>query len=371
MKLLKTRCAAFLLVLLILFSSSCRKNQSSSWNTQLLVPIVSTTLSLQNLVSDSSSLRANKDSSLTLAFQSSLYQFTLADRIVQIPDTNIGQKFNLDSLTLPNIGLNFITSLGGMAHQLGSPVGTYIVSIDSTTTAVPSFTIPTAFQYGFNASGYFDSARLTSGDAIIWAVNELPVAVAAGTLCVLTDSVTGRVIQSKVFPRIPAHDSVYVTFGLNPGLITSHLLFTISNLTTEASNGAVFVDTADKITLRIVIHNLHVSEAWAKFPNQSVVDQTNDITFNLADRKFTYVEALSGKLHIQIANSVPQPLYLKYTLVGAYNKLGQPLVEYTTVGQAVNGVPAIVDTTLDVTGYSINLTGSNGSNFNTYTQRVA
>ena len=369
MKFIKTSCAACLLVLLIFAVGSCRKNQNGGWTTQLLVPIATTNLSLQNLVSDSS-IKMNKDSSLTLAYQSTLYQFTLADKIVQIPDTAIGQKFNVDSLTLPNIRLNFITSLGSMAHQIGGVIGQYIISLDSTVNTVPGFTIPNAFQYSFDASNWFDSARLRSGQAQIWAINTLPVAIAAGTKCVLTDSITHDTLQVKYFPEIPANDSEYISFNLNPGLITSHLLFNISNLTTEASNGPVFVDTADKITLRIFIGFLHVSEAWAKFPSQNVTDQTNDVTFDIGDRKFTYVDARSGFLHIQISNAVPQPLYLQYTMVGAYNKLGKPLTEYTTVGQATNAGPAIIDTIIDITGYSINLTGKNGSGFNTYTQRV-
>ncbi len=94
------------------------------------------------------------------------------------------------------------------------------------------------------------------------------------------------------------------------------------------------------------------------------------MTVQFADRKLTYIEARSGKLHITVYNSVPQPLYLQYTLVGAYNNLGQPLVEYTNVPAAVGGVPGTVNGTIDISGYSINLTGKNGSEFNTYTQNV-
>src|ERR1700722_7523887 len=109
MKFNKTFNSVCLLALLILLVGSCKKNQSSGWNTQLLIPIATTNLSLQNLVTDSA-LKTNADSSLTLAYQSTLYSFNLADQIVQIPDTSIGQKFNLDSLSLPSIPINFTSS---------------------------------------------------------------------------------------------------------------------------------------------------------------------------------------------------------------------------------------------------------------------
>lgn len=360
-------------MLVALLADSCKKSQGSGWNTQLLIPIATTSLSLQNLITDTSTLKMNADSSLTLAYQSNLYNFNLADQIVQIPDTSIGQKFNLDSLSLPIIYLNFVTSLGSIAQSIGA-LGNLIINSNGDSSSITSLTIPTVFSYGFNASNLFDSAVLIPGAvAHVWAVNNLPVAIAAGTTCVVTDTIDGGIdtLQVAVFPEIPAHDSIYSDIYLNPGKISSRLAFNVGNITTVSTgNQKVLVDTSSNIQLRVLVENMHVSEAWAKFPNQSIVNQTNDVTFAFGDRKFTYIEARSGFLHISISNSVPQPLYLQYNLVGAFNKLGQPLVEYTTVAPAMNGVPGKVDTTLDITGYSINLTGQKGSSFNTYTQRV-
>ena len=372
MKFIKRHHYACLLAAIILLAGSCRKNQSSGWNTELLVPIVSSTLSLQNLVTDTSSIKTNKDSSLTLAYSSSLYQFNLANLIVQIPDTSIGQKFNIDSLQLPSIHLAFVTTLGGIANQLGGLIQQYIDANAGQTTTTPPIAVPTAFSYSFDASGYFDSAQLTSGQAQVIAINHLPDTIAAGTTCVVSDSITHDTLQTAIFPAIPPGDSIYLVIPFNPTRITSHLLFTIGHLVIDGSGPTpVLIDTSDSIILRVYVTGLHVSEAWAKFPSQSVVDQTGDVTFNIGARKLTYIDARAGHLKIKISNSVPQPLYLQYTLVGAFNKLGQPLIEYTTVPQAdAHGNPGTVDTSLDITGYSINLTGKSGSSFNTYTQRV-
>jgi len=370
MRFIKNFNSVCLIALVILSVGSCKKNQSSGWNTQLLIPIATTNLSLQNLVTDST-LKANADSSLTLSYQSTLYNFNLADQIVQIPDTSIGQKFNLDSLSLPNLHLNFTSSLGSIAQGLS--IGSLIINSNGqTVNGIAPLSIPTAFTYGFNVSDLFDSAVLVSGQAQVWAVNHLPVTIAAGTLCTVSDTIDGQVnvLQQVVFDSIPAHDSIYRVINLIPQKISSRLAFNIGNVNTLACDTPVKIDTSNSIQLRVFVGGMHVSEAWAKFPNQSIVNQTNDVTFSFNDRKFTYIDARSGFLHISISNSVPQPLYLQYTLVGAFNKLGQPLTEYTTVGQATANGPAVVDTLLDITGYSINLTGKNGSSFNTYTQRV-
>ena len=371
MKFIKPFNSACLIVLVILSVGSCKKNQSSGWNTQLLIPIATTSLSLQNLVTGNN-LTASADSSLTLAYQSNLYSFNLADQIVQIPDTSIGQKFNLDSLSLPSIPINFTTSLGDIAQGLPN-IGPLIISENhQPVNGIAALSIPIAFSYGFNVSYLFDSAVLISGAAYVWAVNHLPVTIAPGTLCTVTDTIDGNahILQQVVFDSIPAHDSIYTKIPLNPQKISSRLGITIGNVNTLACDTTVIIDTSNTIQLRVYVAGMHVSEAWAKFPNQSIVNQTNDVTFNFNDRKFSYIDARSGFLHISISNSVPQPLYLQYTLVGAFNKLGQPLTEYTTVGGATPQGPAVVDTLLDITGYSINLTGRNGSSFNTYTQRV-
>jgi hypothetical protein len=370
MKFIKSFSALCLVALIILLVGSCKKSQSSGWNTQLLIPIATTNLSLQNLITDST-LKTNADSSLTLAYQSTLYSFNLADEIVQIPDTSIGQKFNLDSLTLPNLHLNFITSLGDICQGLGG-FGNLIIGSNLDSSTIGPLSVPTAFTYGFNASNLFDSAVLVSGQAQVWAINHLPVTIAAGSVCTVSDTIDGQVhvLQTVVFDSIPANDSIYVPIPLIPQKISSRLAFNVGHINTEASHGKILIDTSNNIQLRVAVGGMHVSEAWAKFPNQSIVNQTNDITFNFNDRKFTYIEARSGFLHISISNSVPQPLYLQYTLVGAFNKLGQPLTEYTTVSAAGPLGPGVVDTLLDITGYSINLTGKNGNNFNTYTQQV-
>ena len=187
MKFIKGLYFACLVALLIISAGSCKKSQSSGWNTQLLVPIATTSLSLQNLITDST-LKINADSSLTLAYQSTLYSFNLADEIVQIPDTSIGQKFNLDSLSLPNLHLNFTESLGEMAQGL-SGIGNLIISSNTQTATVPALNIGTAFSYGFDASNLFDSAILVSGKAEVSALNNLPVAIAAGTILTVSDTI--------------------------------------------------------------------------------------------------------------------------------------------------------------------------------------
>src|ERR1019366_1204869 len=154
--------APVLLVLFLLAAiASCRKNQHTQWNTELLVPIATSNLSLLNLVKDSS-LVTNADQSLTLAYNKPLYQFNLADQVVHIPDTSIGQKFTLDSLSLGNQFITYNLSMGDLAinMELSSDptiqfIGQLLISNNHDSMEIPPISGFTSSIFQFNGTQYF------------------------------------------------------------------------------------------------------------------------------------------------------------------------------------------------------------------------
>ena len=87
---------SFTLLCISVCINSCKKDKQTQWDTEMLIPIATTNLSLQNLVKDTSVVKTNPDNSLTLALNKTLYELNLANLVVNIPDTSIGQKFGLD-----------------------------------------------------------------------------------------------------------------------------------------------------------------------------------------------------------------------------------------------------------------------------------
>ncbi|NNM94426.1 MAG: hypothetical protein HKL88_03060 [Bacteroidia bacterium] len=91
-----------------LFLFGCRKN--ASWNTQLMVPLVNTSMSIGNLVTDSL-VHKNPDSSVTLVYNGSLYNLN-TDTLIKIPDTTINYYYPIFSSGTFNPGAVLLGNTG-------------------------------------------------------------------------------------------------------------------------------------------------------------------------------------------------------------------------------------------------------------------
>lgn len=356
--------------------SSCKKDAKTNWETELLIPIATTNLTLRNLVKDTSILKTNSDNSMKLVYNSQLYNFNLAEQIVNIPDTSIGQKFNLTELRLPNQYVDFKASLGMIAQNaLLTPstqaLGQFLITFNGSSLPIPAVSGLAMPPFHYAAPDLFDSAYLSSGDVEIVAFNHLPIPIATATISLYNSDDQSIVGTYSLQQQIPANSSILFHIPIAGSRITNQLDFVINNLSSPGSNGAsVLIDTSNYIELQATVRTLRASEAWAKFPAQNVVDLTEDLEQVIGDRKFTYVDARSGFLHIFITSSVQQKLYLDYTLVGAFDNHGIPLNEYTVVPPAPVGGTITIDTMINIAGFAINLSGKDGSKFNAYTQRI-
>lgn len=364
-------------IFLVLLWSACKKETKTSWDTEMLIPIATTSLSIQNLVKDSS-IVANSDNSLRLAYSNTLYEFSLAKQVINIPDTSIGQRFSLNELKLPNQKFNHRMSLGFLARNMTlSPdggvqfLGNFLIGQNGTSIPVPAVNgLAPGAPFTFDASAFFDSAYLSGGEIQIWAVNNMPIPL-TNIVCQLKNHIDNTVITTETIPNIPANDSVYFTVQMAGKKLTNAIDFYITSLSTPGSNGvSVPIDTSNFLELRMFVFQMTASEAWAKFPTQNVVDQREEVTQTIGDRRFTYVDAREGQIHVFVTSSVEEQLYLKYTLEGAYDRNGSPITISTVVPPAPPGGQSTIDKLIDISGVAINLTGKDGSKFNTYTQRI-
>lgn len=85
---------AFILFLVVCIAGilSCRKNSGPTWDTRILAPLIKTSLSINNLVTNTSINTNPADSSVTLVYSDSLYSLTL-DSLLKIRDTTISYSY--------------------------------------------------------------------------------------------------------------------------------------------------------------------------------------------------------------------------------------------------------------------------------------
>lgn len=362
-------------IVLFWFTSAC-KQKEQGWDTDLVAPIASAKLSINQLVHDTM-VTVNADNSLNLVFKKNIYSFDFSKNLLEIPDTGVSKAFRLDSLKMPQ--QDFITSftLGQLCKQLiasGDPgsafLGNTIISRHGGTLTYPALSGLSVPPTDYDASLYFREIDLITGYMDGFIRNGFPVTI-TNVHFQLRNKISGTVVINDIIDSIPAKDSVYRLYNLSGKHVEGQFTFELLNFDTPGSYGVPApVDTNDKFELDFRIFSFRASRATAIFPSIDILASTEDVTQEIpGGAKLSYIEAESGILHIYILSSVQEGLTLTYTLEGAYDKAGRPLTVTTFIPPAPSSTtPSLVDRTFDLSGYSINLTGKYNNSFNTYTQ---
>lgn len=143
--------ASFWFIGLSLLVFSCRKSlEKPSWDVDLIGPIVYSSLGLEDMIPDSL-LQVNPDSSVTLVFNSTIYELSL-DTLVVIPDTTVNEIFKLPAFAPPvnvNPGQQLFTQTDESSFNVSDVELTDAILLEGSCEVVLSSTInqPTDFTY--------------------------------------------------------------------------------------------------------------------------------------------------------------------------------------------------------------------------------
>ncbi len=156
-----------LLIVLFAINTSCRKDLSPSWETDLLVPLVNTNLSIENIITDSL-IATNPDNSLSLVYRNNIYSFS-PDSIFSFPDTITNKIYSVPIVvTIPPgqtiISLSEVNKLKfGSADILYGEINSGMVSFEVVNQlkegVVCNYKIPSATRNGsiFEINEYIPS----------------------------------------------------------------------------------------------------------------------------------------------------------------------------------------------------------------------
>ncbi|MFI5134336.1 MAG: hypothetical protein ACHQD9_00655 [Chitinophagales bacterium] len=353
---------AFAIVAGIAFSS-CKKliNSNPSWDVSILAPLLQSTLTLNNLLSDSI-LETESDNSVSLVFSNELYRSSLSQDVFKIPDTSLTTAFSLQNLNLANRTITTQISLGQMCQQLGS-LGTLIILSNGNTMVIPPLTGISTPDNDLDATQFFQSADVESGSIDLTLQNGLPLTMSTMVFQV-KNKIDQQIITIDTFTNLLPNQMQTKTIDLSGKHVEGVLSASILDL--ESPGGTVLIDTSDAITITMKTNQIKVSSATAVFPSQDLINQNNNIVYNLSGgAELNTIHVKSGQLVFEVISTIPQASNFQYSLPYVKDANGNSIiVSHDLPAAPMNGTSSFTQS-FDLSNYTFDLTTGNSNVHNT------
>lgn len=360
------RPSRILLILVALIGiTSCKPDIESAWDTRYLVPLVTGELDLYDLVPDSITV-IGENQDVTLVYQTDLLDYDLTEEAIEIPDTSVEYFVSLDSLSLDDQFLSIPISLGQLAIDLGFPYGTLIIAANGSEITLDPLIGLSTDPTPVDATSFFESASFLSGWLDISIANGFPVDLDT-VVFELKNSVGGEVVVYDTFFSVPSGGVPIVeTYDLSGMTVEGALTGQIKYFSTPGSDVPVLIDTSDVLVISMTAYDMELYEATAIFPEQNLINNANDVQYDMGGPEFTLMGIEEGYVVIYVENTINDTIHIVYDIPGAIDEFGNHVHIETAVGP-----DEIVDQAFDIAGYTIDLRGSEGNEVNTFYQEFS
>jgi hypothetical protein len=355
--------------ILILFSCNKEKKLNPSWEIGIATPILKTSLNINNIVADSL-LTTNSDSSLQLIYNNTIYSFNPNDAAIKIPDTTVQTSYKIGNISLANQSIQYPYSLGKFCQNLGL-AGNLIISNNGGTMVINGITNQQSADESINATDFFQTATIQSGSINISIDNGFPIDISQ-LVFQIKNQVSGNIVSIDTFTNILAGISQSKNIDLSGKYVEGTMLGKIIDLDSPGSNGlAVPIDTSDALLVTLTTNNLIVNNATAIFPSQNIIDEDQETKYNIdGGAKLKKLKVKSGTLVLKINSTIPEKTFFNYTLPSASNGTSNGIELDEILPAAPANAASSVTRTIDLAGYTIDLTGINGTKFNTFVNHL-
>jgi len=346
------------------FLVSCQHDlEQPNKDVDILTPLFTTTLSFQNLAGDTI-LTSDTNSVLNFILEEDIYSFTLSDVIEPI-NLYINKSAKLDSLNLPPQVINYAVSLGEIAMQIGFE-GILIIANNGNSILLDPIANIGPFSFPIDASQYFSSLSLQEGYMDITFTNNLPID-ATNIIYELTNTSSGLILIQDIIPIVSAGSSITTTYDLSGFTIERDLTANVSQISSPGSYGdSVLIDTSNVIEFDVIIRDLILDEATAIFPEQDIINDTSNTIFEVENGiELTSFTIREGELNINIISTVEEKILFTYELPSVSNNTNYLLIDHE-VDPAMPGEASYFNTSYDLSGYTMDLTGLNGNMVNQF-----
>ncbi len=337
----------FFIAALVLISSCRREEDFSSWETEVLTPIASSSLTIDNLIKNSD-ITKNADSSLQLVLEYPIYTANISD-FFNVPDTTIQGTISLQTLELSDRVLTQSIELEDIYPQSTLLNGQTLIIPAQNITSIP----PTPVD----ASSLFETAVLKEGFIDITIANGFPIEIEEVTF-ELVNKVTGNILVSDRMINIAPDASKTVSADLKGKQVDASLEVRITRLKTYTTPNPVLINSKDKVNITIRVYDLKPLSATAIFPAQSVHNRDDNVVYNFGGAELKKLKLKSGTLRIRIVSTIEEAMTVDYKIPHAV-KNGVSIDEVLKVKAAPKGGSTDVIRDIPLDGYTIDLRGRN------------
>ena len=360
----------------VLFTSvfiiSCVRDKKTSWDTEMLTPIVKSELTVSEILK-SEYLKSSPDSTLKLVYSSDLFSMN-TDSFVTLPDSTFEIGASLKTLELPSYTINEKITFGQVLRNINDEDLTNLINFAYNNAAISGTDPIIPFGNGstqtFSAEGetfeismddLFDELTLEDGSAEIILENKTKYDI-TNLVFQLNNSPLSSddPILESTFDSIPAWVTVSKTLSLANKKITSELIGEIQNLSLNiVLQAGQVIDTNEFINASIIVKDIKARQATAIWPNQNVIDETTLIPFgNDLDIDLKDATIRQGGIYFEIYSSLEDSIYLTYEVLNVINPLtGLAFKIDTAVPPAEPNEFSSMSNTYSVNGYHFDFNG--------------
>ena len=351
-------------IICFILAFSC-KPKKPKWESGYLVPLLSTSLSIDKLVSDSA-VRVEDDKSITLVYQQNLSTINLDD-LVTIPNTGFERNYKLSNLNLND--QQFFQSITlAMLSQSWPGWGTLILASNGGTLALPDITNVSAGPFPVSIQNVFQEATLNGGFLDIEVTNGLPVDL-QNVEFEIKNAGSGTVVVTHLFPTLNAGATETVTFNIAGKTIEGNLSLRLLNMDVMGGGQTYTINTSDALDVSLTLRNLQIQSATAVFPAQNIINESVVATLALGEPEIKQATISSGEVEIEVVSTVQDQIFFNYKFPKA-TKQGVAFEINEIIPAANSSNNSVNKFTYDFSGYDLDLTGNLGLGSNMLTGQL-
>lgn len=344
------------IVLLALILLSCRREfERPILENEILTPILTTKLTINEIVPDSLRNTAN-NGLVSLVYRNSLYSAALSS-FQELETREFNQTAKLQSLALsPRSAIRSI-SLGQVAESEGGIIGQLIINSNGNNSPIPPLTNLSFGPLAVDGSAFFETVTLDSGYMDVTIENQFPSDLSNIDFEIRNEN-DNSLVGNEFFALVPVGDIQTKTIDLAGKTVDGNLLGNILNFNVDGTGGsAVLIDTSDQIIVTITVRDMKVNSATAIFPAQDVISlQDTKPMENVGDLKLTKATAKTGFVSVRVVSTVEDTIFFNY-FIPEGKKNGAPFEINERINPAPVGGSITKEFNFPVDGYTFDLTG--------------